>query len=104
MKCLFSRCFRQSSFVAQWFLGYVRSDPAVAPRSVWRLRSEILWAIPPGVLDVSGSRRNCTSTKPAHRDQTRKNDDRHEILSFGALVGLSPHYIDHHSETTVKKS
>jgi hypothetical protein len=59
---------------------------------------------PPGVLDVSGSRRNCTSTKPAHRDQTRKNDDRHEILSFGALVGLSPHYIDHHSETTVKKS
>jgi hypothetical protein len=25
--------------------------------------------------------------KAAHRDQTCKNDDRHEILSFGALVG-----------------
>jgi len=42
--------------------------------------------------------------KTAHRDQTCQNDDRHEILSFGALVGLSPHCKDHHSETTVKKS
>jgi hypothetical protein len=42
--------------------------------------------------------------KAAHRDQTCQNDDRHEVLSFGALVGLSPHSVDHHSETTVKKS
>ena len=42
--------------------------------------------------------------KSAHRDQTCKNDDRHEILSFGEMVGLSSHCEDHHSETTVKKS
>jgi hypothetical protein len=37
-------------------------------------------------------------------DQTCNNDDRDEILSFGALVRLSPHCVDHHSEATVKKS
>jgi hypothetical protein len=93
-------------FVAQGFEGYVRSDLAMAPRSVRRLRSEIPWAIPHGVVAVS--RRDgiaqARTEKSAHRDQTCKNDDRHEILSFGALVGLSSHCEDHHSETTVKKS
>jgi hypothetical protein len=42
--------------------------------------------------------------KAAHHDQNCKNDDRHGILSFGALVGLSPHGVDYHSQTTVKKS
>jgi hypothetical protein len=42
--------------------------------------------------------------KAAHHEQTHKNNNRHETLSFGALAGSSPHFVDHHSETVVKKS
>jgi hypothetical protein len=53
---------------------------------------------------VSPERHQHVQEKTARHDQTCKNDDRREILSLGALVGLSPHSVDHHSETVVKKS
>jgi hypothetical protein len=33
-----------------------------------------------------------------------QNDDRHEIVFFGPPLRLSPHSVDHHSQTVVKKS
>jgi hypothetical protein len=42
--------------------------------------------------------------KTAHRDQACKNDDGHEILSFGVPVDRSPHFVNHHSETVLRKS
>ncbi len=59
---------------------------------------------PPGCFWVAPELHKHVKKKAAHCDQTCKNDDRHETLPFGALVGLSPHCVDHHSETTVKKS
>jgi hypothetical protein len=58
----------------------------------------------PWVFLVAPKLHKHVQKKAAHHDQTSNNDDRHEISSFGALVGLSPHFVDHHSETVLKKS
>jgi hypothetical protein len=58
----------------------------------------------PWVFFVAPKLRKHVQKKTAHREQTCKNDDRHETVSFGAPVGLSPHSLDHHSETVLKKS
>jgi hypothetical protein len=56
------------------------------------------------MLLVSPELHQHVQEKTAHHDQTCKSDDRHEVLPVCALVGLSAHSVDHHSETVVKKS
>jgi hypothetical protein len=58
----------------------------------------------PWVFLVAPKLHKHVKKKTARGEPPCKNDDRHEIVSFGALVGLSPHFVDQHSETVVKKS